>query len=344
MFVTHARLAVVARRVLAGVVLVVAMGVMPASAMTVTFDVSGFGAPWTVFGTETLPNGDNQCEVSAGVAFGVRMGQTGYMYMGSLVILDEETIGHRDDLFGRADDYYKDNYTITSDGYGNFTVKIELAPVTFDMGGYQGGWYFSSFGTRLSGSQTFALPKVFDGLWVGTPGIPNMDKWTYLGRDNEGNVSLSRHRNISYNEVGSNAGLVLDPSAPKNTFQLASENLIRLDWSSDLPDGLALGCSDGIDGTGGNTGFGELLTGPGGTYAFLPGEYYVHLLTMDGTCLDYIGVLDIPVGAGEDWTPQAFSFTYAGQAYSAGFTPNVPEPATMSLLALGGLALLRRRR
>jgi len=248
------------------------------------------------------------------------------------------------------------NFSWSADANGNFSVDFVTSKFTVDVGGYQGGYRFPNvYGDvdlgKFTGDAELYLPLVFANARI-MVGRQN----TFFNRDAEGwvtqNFDLSTSK-ITLVEV-------------QDGFVVSPENVVTFSWECPgLTGDFAIAFGEGNGGGGGETGTGELLRGEVGTYTLLTGLYYAALVNANGTRIggtvwDQFAMpvdFEAAVAAGTWWVNDDGYFETIVELFplsGAGYNGDpltmriwigpVPEPATMSLLALGGLALLRRKR
>jgi len=344
--------------------------VMAAEQVTITVDRSGLDS-WTTCNVTSLSSISASGlvltatidESFVGASFDVRVATVMVMEMGTLQLVDKGGVLSLE----CTSPYYAPSYDITGNRQDGFTVRIVTKPFVLDMNGYQGGWYMNNTNgkQRNSGTATYNLPVVFNNIWVGTFGAH-----TPLSRRVDGTgddaVSVIFRGNSGADNFG---GVQLDGSdtsvAKFVTIPLAWEWVDASGNVSSVPETFWVGfAGDSTGPGGGNTGYGDPLFGQSGEYVFLPGTSIAAYLfdgarpQNAGDNMNYLVISDrreftIPsdvialAEAADDglWTTILTFGTAGGEYYlRLSYDSNpVPEPAAMSLLALGGLALLRRK-
>jgi len=241
-------------------------------------------------------------------------------------------------------------FPATVGGDGNLTLKLNTVPLTFNVGGFESGWRIPQIvagADQHTGNKTYVLPMVF------TAGFEyGMSPYPSFGRGADGIVYLNSTASPLTIETGTTG------------FTVAEGSIKTLKWEcANLPADLTISFGQAAGGQGG-AGLGTLLADAGDAYTFLAGSYYVALSYLNGNSLfqgKVCPILTIPSdfenAAGWTLTERGYEKTILLQPTNDGaalhpvdyyvtfwYPVNVPEPATMSLLALGGLALLRRKR
>jgi len=250
------------------------------------------------------------------------------------IFLDED--GNVESYTGGLTSYVDD-----TTGYQAF--QFVTHPVTFDLNGYTGGWHIQDvhWDPRSATVWTYSLPATVregDVYTIRTPGT-EAARFT-LGTDGKPTVT----------QPGS-AGLVFDDASGALMFT----NVVPITYTWACSDeSVDVGNLPWYPGWPGGTGGGGDKRGAEGTLGLIPGAAY----NIGWYSLDYynkfggawddqnFAVPDDPTGwscvltyrvpDNIETSARVYTLTLAG--------PAIPEPMTMSLLTLGGLALLRRRR
>jgi len=241
---------------------------------------------------------------------------------------------------------------------GNLKVEFQTAPMTFSLGQYHGGWNIDHLNWQAATSQTFYLPVYFTNAAFLTPGSQ-----TFFGRDFDGETT-------SVTVGGSTTGvqLVASKNGATDILTVSDDSIVPVTYSSaGMPQGYGFyyWCGGGAM-AGGlcNSGTGHLFL-PDGTVNYLPGTYSISTNATGGG--EYQGqwqngseTFTIYVDSNDPLQTAYFkdkngNLSSTHTAYLLGNDGNMytmvfhvplplPEPATMTLLTLGGLALLRRRK
>jgi len=231
-------------------------------------------------------------------------------------------------------------------GANTLTVTLQTAPMAVNVGSYQGGWNIHNNITwGGAGNYTANLPLAFDNAHFYTPGNQNT-----FSRAADGKITVA-DRDGGIVVLAGDGSLTIDPSL-----------IVTLTYNMDegMPDGWYQ--FNGAGGTGigiGNTGNGHNTYGEG-TVNFMPGVYNIEV-GGSNNWVDGSGRVTIPfdINNPDAWEAAGWTYTTKGWTHTASWvdgetTSNmmifyagavpVPEPVTMTLLALGGLAMLRRGR
>jgi len=250
-----------------------------------------------------------------------------------------------------AGGYMIDKATSSANFDGTWTgtqliVTLQTAPVYFDISGYDSAWrlpnYFWQSGKESS--MSVILPREFSQLNIRTPGSDN-----YFSRNGEGQIQVTSDKGISF-DTGHDG--------TTDFLKFAAESLITLSVARDTPDYGWFACGFGNgDGYGRNFQHKNFAAVTGAQdVRLVAGDYVMmDLLVEEGLCkfVDNSQYFTVPADA-TDWShlvtfvglvDDAAKGVVKDQVYTLKLTGpvGVPEPATMTLLALGGLAMLRRR-
>ena len=218
------------------------------------------------------------------------------------------------------------------------TVTLQTVKVNFDVSGYQSSWYiYSSNLQHWEGNQPIILPKVFSGVMFSAP---------------NGNTSISRAAGGEYTIAGLpfTGGPI---STAEDKLTLDKDGLVAISLRYDATDlgGWIKFSGPGMGGTGTELQFADAIKldnqDNNKTYTVLPGYTYeiYSWLTGQGFTIEN-GTVEVPSTFEKAWE-HTVTFVKGDERRNVTFSiaaVPVPEPATMSLLALGGLAMLRRRR
>jgi len=243
---------------------------------------------------------------------------------------------------GNIESYTGGLTSFVDDVSGLQGFKFITYPVTLNLSGYTGGWFMQdvNYDPRDATVWSYSLPVTMregDAYVLRTPGTEA--RFT-LGIDGKPTVTVPGTAGLAYDESAGELKLTNVADITYTwTSSIENENWASVQWWADW--GLSMGGGD--------------KKGQEGTMGFIPGVDY----SIGWYSLDYYNQF------GGTWDNRSFSipadptgwsqtFTYtvppyegndAGRVYTLTLTgPAIPEPATMSLLTLGGLALLRRRR
>jgi len=254
------------------------------------------------------------------------LGQQIYIYsmnceLGRLVVTQDEDSGAYVVTPNTA--RLANNLHIEVDG-DNISVTFLTQQLDLTMNGYQSGWVLPKVSWQNSGDKTYTVPMDFTTT-ISTPGN------TFgFSMDPSGLITVD-------SQPGTGALLVGGQN------QMYFDGLVSFVVEGSIP-GLQ------FTGNSGDMGGGDSLK-DGETFTVLPGTY--KLFNWDTARGDQSGwwvngvntdQVTIPSVITDDWG-LSISWVNPANGDVYGMTVgSVPEPATMSLLALGGLALLRRRR
>jgi len=250
------------------------------------------------------------------------------------------------------------NYTVHSNSPNligsvntpNPAVSFATAPVNFVTSGSENGWLIT--GHNITGSQagdgSMNFPLVFSNMQLQTPG---------------GNTFFARAANgmVTVNTASSTANMTFVES--QNTLTVSPESVITIGFKVD-EEFPATGWYLGLGSNG--SGYGTLVVphGFGGGYTgeirFVPGTYDIVTSNVTsnidaydwkgGAWANGISGFVLPANAVDiEWSDVLVFHGKDGDGNDKDYyihfwaVQPIPEPATMSLLALGGFALLRRR-
>jgi len=305
---------------------VVGMLAWPAAAITVTFDTGLYVGKFFINNTEAVRSLD-----VTGDGMDIRVcALTLGMDIGTLRIAEDGAGGY-------AVDYDGPNFTWEVQGNGDITISFVTQPLTFDIGDYQGGWWLNEYGPswQARGNKTYDLPVEFSGANFYTPGSNN-----YFSRSADGTVTVgSSDRNIGL-AGGQDIITIAQPLELTYTTNFPAERWV---WAGDGPTAGGIGNKPSNDGHLAHDGDAETVW----TINYLPGGFQLESQIIElaggwvGSRMFNIPDYDDAIG----WSQTVYYELEDGTTYF--FTlngPAVPEPMTMSLLTLGGVALLRRRR
>jgi hypothetical protein len=220
---------------------------------------------------------------------------------------------------------------LDSSGYGNDATI--LGTPAFVAGQTDGAIYFNNPAGNVGATQCVTIPN--------TPSVSGLSDTSfslaikYKSTDSTGNNGRL---------VGGNyPGLEFDYNAGATPEAYGRLNLLIYGHSNGTVDPRAVT-------TDGNWHWAVLTVDRGGASPIV--DYYVdtHLITTSSSTLGPIDFSNISIGRDSGDVTYAARLTTVDDfrlydtALSATQVANVPEPATLSLLALGGMAILRRRR
>ena len=234
------------------------------------------------------------------------------------------------------------------------TLKLVSHPVVFNMNGYNSGWNMPSEITHQNSaipapyvSSTYYMPATVTGSYqIYTPGSSTADNATYQ----------SARFSIGLDGVPA----VVNPGAPGLAYengQLVFTNVFEVtyQWTRDNGTGAVPYSVSWWPGEGGAAGGGD-KGGSEGILGLVPGRYDVGYASLEGSVSNSTvgwtsdGVsnnktFDVVDDHTLSWVKTITFASTDGYLYTLTLTRvGIPEPATMSLLALGGLAMLRRAR
>ena len=233
---------------------------------------------------------------------------------------------------------------ITSDYEGTVftidgsTIRLITHEVLIDMGRYNGGWKIPSVNHHVRASHgpnglfAYNLPVTTTGAYVVlTPGS------TKDGLYKDAVFTVDASGQVTVTEPGA-AGLEM--KGGKLTFT----NVFDVEYQWERSDGESFGVSwwaGGGEMAGGDD------KGVSGTLGLVPGIYDIGWHSLPAGTWDNNDNAFEFTGNDDYWTKTLTYTANDGLIYTLALTygtPPIPEPATMSLLALGGLAILRRRK
>ena len=215
---------------------------------------------------------------------------------------------------------YPDAFTIAGS-----TVTFNTHPVTLDTTGYDSGLWINNVNWQAGADGhllTYNLPATLRGAYaVTTPG----------GRN--GLFTVDTDGALAVTDPGSMGLAVVD-----GVLRFTNTCAVQYQWEGrDLPADLSWWAGGGPQGGGQDKGV-------AGVTGFVPGEYAISHATLPPGNWYGGATFTIPDNIPTGWEKTITYVTRDHGTWTLTLTyPAVPEPATLTLLTAGGLAILRRR-
>ncbi|MCL2700260.1 MAG: PEP-CTERM sorting domain-containing protein [Phycisphaerae bacterium] len=205
------------------------------------------------------------------------------------------------------------------------TVTFNTHPVTLDTTGYDSGMWINNVNWQAgaSGHQfTYNLPATLSGAYaVTTPG----------GRT--GLFTVATDGTVAVTDPGPMGLAVVD-----GALRFTNTYPIEYKWAGqNVPDDLLWWAGDGPQGGGPDKGV-------AGVTGVVPGEYAVSWSTLPAGNWYGGATFVVPETIQPGWTKTLTYNTVNHGPWTLTLSYPVPEPAALTLLALGGMAVMLRRR